>query len=266
MYPDISEFSYGYALTEELIHNSGLPIRAAPLFPSLIQEGRAGGGYDVQIPFIGFPLFLQFKLSDCMVRGTAWEAQQGLLNPPFYRMHLRPMKHSQQHQLLLSLESSGELVYYAAPHFHKPAELNDAYLNKRVIDQSVFFKPSDIGALPDDDSHHVAFCTGQPAYLFSKPRRLQEETITRNRFDQDLLEGIEKRKRFNGSRDETARLANQMLEAIMQWSTLFTSTEDAEGSKVIEKLTALEPRFQIAYLTRAFFGCEIILITSKDEP
>lgn len=65
MQPDISEFSYGYALTEEFIFRSGMPLRAAPLFPSLLSEGKTGGGFDVSIPFVGYPLFLQFKLSHC---------------------------------------------------------------------------------------------------------------------------------------------------------------------------------------------------------
>ena len=92
MHPDISEFSYGYALTESLVAAAGHRIRAAPVFPSLIDEGRPGGGYDVHIPFAGFPLFLQFKLSHKMVRASAEEVKQGLLSNPFYRFHLRPTR------------------------------------------------------------------------------------------------------------------------------------------------------------------------------
>jgi hypothetical protein len=69
----ISEFSYGYALTEELANGSLGQLIAAHVFPSLIQEGRAGGGYDVQLPFRGRPLFLQFKLSDSMRTSRARE-------------------------------------------------------------------------------------------------------------------------------------------------------------------------------------------------
>lgn len=47
MKPDISEFSYGYAVTEALIWDEGLPIVGAPIFPSLIEEGRSGG-YKIQ--------------------------------------------------------------------------------------------------------------------------------------------------------------------------------------------------------------------------
>ncbi|MHB8390667.1 MAG: hypothetical protein ACYDBH_13980 [Acidobacteriaceae bacterium] len=259
MHPDISEFSYGYALTEELIHSPGLAIQAAPLFPSLIEEGQPGGGYDVQIPFTGFPLFLQFKLSDCMVRHTAWEAQAGLLTPPFYRMYLRPMRHSQQHQLLLDLETKGELVYYAAPHFHLPAELNDAYLNKQVLNRSVFFKPSQIGALPDDDRHHIAFYAGQPAYFCSEPRMLLKESRSREAFDKDLIEGFSSR-RLLDRRSSIRRLASEMLSSVRE----LTKSEERDES-VFNQFASREPRLQIAYLARAYFGCEIIIVRPRNN-
>ena len=47
MRSQISEFSYGYALTEKLVNRTGDLIGAAPLFPSLREEGKAGNGYDV---------------------------------------------------------------------------------------------------------------------------------------------------------------------------------------------------------------------------
>ena len=57
MKPNISEFSYGYALTSELVRLFGIKGVGAPVFPSLKEEGSVG--YDVQVP--GLPLFLQFK-------------------------------------------------------------------------------------------------------------------------------------------------------------------------------------------------------------
>ena len=127
MKPNTSEFSYGYAVTDELIHRHGLPITASPVFPSLYQEGQIGGGYDVHLPMMGLPLFLQFKLSDHMVRRSAREAQAGHLSVPYYRMHLRPKRHSAQHEMLLNLENiGGPAVYYVAPAFHQSSELNDA--------------------------------------------------------------------------------------------------------------------------------------------
>ena len=57
MKPNISEFSYGYALTDELIHRREININSAPIFPSLYEEGQNGGGYDLFLDRPGLPLF-----------------------------------------------------------------------------------------------------------------------------------------------------------------------------------------------------------------
>jgi len=44
MRPDFSEFSYGYAVTEEIVTANKATLVAAPLFPSLYKEGKTGGG------------------------------------------------------------------------------------------------------------------------------------------------------------------------------------------------------------------------------
>jgi hypothetical protein len=143
--PDISEFSFGYAVTEALADRWRPLLTAAPAFPSLLQEGLPGGGYDVKLERRGIPIFLQFKLSDCMVRSTAVEVQQGLLATPFYRMHVRPARHSDQHQMLCDLEATGATVRYVAPLFHLTAEFNDAYLSGRILERAIFLRPSAIG-------------------------------------------------------------------------------------------------------------------------
>jgi hypothetical protein len=160
MKPDFSEFSYGYAVTEELVAKNKASLIAAPLFPSLYGEGKEGGGYDVKIPTIGTPVFLQFKLSDQLERKNAKEHSAGLLGIPYFRMHIRPSKHSDQHNLLLTLEASGEAVYYIAPEFHRSEELNDFYLRSVVVANSAAFRPSAIGPMPDDDEHYVVFEKG----------------------------------------------------------------------------------------------------------
>ena len=59
MTPEFSEFTYGFALTNEIL--SWESLRTVPIFPSLIEEGKKGGGYDVRIDIPAVPLFLQFK-------------------------------------------------------------------------------------------------------------------------------------------------------------------------------------------------------------
>ncbi len=174
MKPNISEFSYGYAVTSEL-QTTHFGFTAVPVFPSLIQEGQPGGGYDVMLSTPFFLLFIQFKLSDYMKSRRASEAQSSLLDCPFYRMHLRPSRHSLQHQMLLDLNNSGNIVYYAAPAFHQPNEFNDFFLNRQVVMNSAWFPPSLIGPLPDAQDHCVSFRLNERAFFCSDAVELQKE-------------------------------------------------------------------------------------------
>lgn len=172
MKPDISEFSYGYALTSEIVQSCAASLIGAPVFPSLVDEGSLG--YDLSLPILGNPIFLQFKLSDWMVLNTAKGADKVAV--PHYRMHLRPLKHSKQHELLLQLESRGKRVFYAAPEFSRPEELNDVYHKKHVVQRTAFFRPSAIGTLPNRDDHFVCFAAGSTfGYLCSEPVQVTRE-------------------------------------------------------------------------------------------
>ncbi|MCB5412020.1 hypothetical protein [Pseudogemmobacter faecipullorum] len=173
MKAEISEFSYGFALTNELV--GWLALSAAPVFPSLIEEGKAGGGYDVKLDRPGVPLFLQFKRSHCMIRRTAREyravvATGGALNVPYYRFPITEASTSDQHEMMLALDDGSNLVFYAAPRFHQIHEINQAWSRADVARRSLFVAPSTIGTL-DDEQHHVAF-DGANTWLCSEPRAL----------------------------------------------------------------------------------------------
>jgi len=261
MSPDISEFSYGYALTETLMSAVPHSVRAAPIFPSLQDEGKPGGGYDVEIPFIGFPLFLQFKLSHKMVRDSAFESQRGLMTTPFYRMHLRPTKHSQQHPMLLDLEASGAAVYYAAPYFDTPAELNDAYINAQVVQRSVFFRPSEIGPLPDDGDHHLTFKNGHPAYLCSSdPRMVRQDGANREKFFDDIAEGYWRYERIQ-PKEESIREWNELLIAIVE---KYRGHFRWYGNNTANELRKRAPLNTLAYLARTFFGCNVLVVAPRE--
>ncbi len=123
----ISEFSFGYALTEELTSGVHGGVTGAPVFPTQNQEGVVGG-YDVEIPFEGVPIFLQFKLSDYLFRRSAKEWND--FGGSYYRMHLRPTRFSDQQQLLIDWEALGNETFYVAPEFHEQDELNEFYLSR----------------------------------------------------------------------------------------------------------------------------------------
>jgi hypothetical protein len=255
MKPDISEFSYGYAVTEELIRGYLPPITAAPLFPSLIQEGQPGGGYDVMLQAGSVPVFLQFKLSDYMVRNSAVEVGLGILATPFYRMHLRPRGHSNQHQMLLDLENSGNMVYYVAPAFHQPWELNSNYVARRVAQNSIFVSPNTIGALPDDDYHHVAFRLGGPAWFLSEPSEIRHK-LDAETFVQQISEKIKVSEGGKGLRESAQLLASTMIGIVGKHPMWRDSFRPPDFESFQRQLSPLQ---QIVYLSRTFFDCEIVI-------
>ena len=259
MKPDISEFSYGYALTDELIHWHGTNITAAPVFPSLYEEGQPGGGYDVALNRGGIPLFLQFKLADCMVRRTAQEVRKGHLTCPFYRMHLRPARHSNQHGMLLDLEARGNEVYYSAPAFHQLDELNDAYLNHQVRRRSLWMRPSAIGPLPDDGDHHVAFRVPGASVVCSEPRKITEPSD----FDAfaQRIEGSVKERRRLALRDESLSKLAEDLYSIGERREEISSEQKVEAR---ESLRSRRPIERVAYYASMFFGLQLFVVSERE--
>ena len=168
--PQISEFSYGFALTNEIV--AWAPLKIAPVFPSLIQEGKAGGGWDLMLDTPGVPLYLQFKRSFRMTRRSANEIKKykKRLAIPFHRFHITDSGTSDQHMMLLELDDGMNQVYYAAPRFDRTAEINAAWAAKEVAERSIFVRPLVIGEL-DDESHHIAFDATR-TYICSEPKEI----------------------------------------------------------------------------------------------
>jgi hypothetical protein len=260
MKPDFSEFSYGYAVTEELVSAHKAAVIAAPLFPSLYDEGKSGGGYDVKIPLAGKPVFLQFKLSDQLERSNSKEHKSGLLGLPYYRMHIRPSKHSDQHNLLLDLEASGESVFYIAPEFHLPAELNSFYLSGSVVVNSAAFSPQAIGAMPDDDEHYLVFERGasisyrcsdesKEVLKFNLANGLQPILTERGKKSRDLDEG--------GLRE----ISNRMLKVLESGEQRLRSRKksiDIPGlRRIVDNRNPVE---SIGYMARTFFDAELLVL------
>jgi hypothetical protein len=173
MNSEFSESTYAYALTSELIEWRGTQIQSAPVFPSTWEEGQPGMGYDVVLDRPGIPLFIQFKLSQCLVQRNAKEVRLGLLSVPYYRMHLRPASLSKQHAMLLDLERAGNEVKYAAPMFYETDEFNSHYFRHTMLPHSLWLSPLAIGPLPDGNPHYVACSQGGAHYLCSEPTLLK---------------------------------------------------------------------------------------------
>lgn len=226
-----TEFSFGYAFTENLIRSSPIAPVGAPVFPNLIQEGA--WGFDIRINFPGAPLFLQYKLPELMRRGTAFEIANWScpgLSVPFFRIAMMRRDISRQHELLMNLASRyPRNVFYAAPTFENVPAFDRAYNAAAVAQRSVFFSPTDIGPLPDDKIHTIAYKSGlATAYFFSQPKPIRAWS-----FDQlsgTLSAGFEE-KRFSNLQFS----AREMRENILQLAS--PAMRDASG-RIAELVTA----------------------------
>ena len=260
MRPGISEFSYGYAVTEALVRDASLPLTAAPVFPSLLEEGKEGGGYDLLLNGPGVPLFIQFKLAEYMTgrKGTP-EIRDRLFTGPFYRMHLRPLRRSNQHQLLCELEAQGNPVYYIAPAFHETTALNDLYLNKQILRKSVYFKPSTIGPLPDTSDHHVAFQLSGDAYRLSDPAHIQQpfDLLT---FTEDLVGRLNIQGEYALSFENVSLLIRSMID-ILALDDMFHEQDVSNIAMILDDIPGLLE--QLSFLSRVFFECNLFIVRTK---
>lgn len=251
MRPDFSEFSFGFALTREICAENWGDLRAAPVMPSLIDEGQAGGGFDVFIDQPGHPLYLQFKISERMVRSTASEWDE--FDEPYYRFWIHAGRHSDQHELLLQLDVDPNAVYYAAPSFHTVEALNQAFLDEAMFEQTAFFRPRDLGPMPDQDAHVVAF---RPADAYGLRCSDERERVRVDSTGRGLI---------NRYKESTAR------EEVLEPEAYFEKTADQllemvapKALEGIGKILERPPRIRAAYLSRMVLGAELLWLTELE--
>jgi hypothetical protein len=270
-----SEFSYGYAITDNILH-SGLPYTGhAPVFPSLLAEGSAGGGYDVRIPLRPVAVFLQFKIPQ-VVRRRSDYMPTGFL-PPYLRMHLRT-KHPNQHQLLLDLEATQPLVFYATPNFWSVDRLDRYFAAQQVHQQSLYIRPSAIGPL-DDRSHHVAYRRGHPTvWVRSEPFRL-EAIPGSEQFAKEVDIAVRRAKRRESiaflrelavdissvSRQEAPLFPHDIAIDIPEDRNLEerAAKGDPEARRALEGRSISIAAREVAYASQVRLGCTL-LITGSD--
>ena len=247
-----TEFSFGYAFTENLIRGSATAPSGAPVFPNLVQEATLG--YDVQIGFPAVPLFFQYKLPELMKRASAFEIAGGLcpgLTLEFFRIALMRRDVSDQHRLLIDWEGRypGQ-VFYAAPSLRDCEAFNTAYNAASVVSNSVLFSPVDIGPLPDDKVHTIAYKPGLSyGYFCSEPRQIKAET-----FD-DLAGRLAQKFKDKNVRDFRAT-AHEIRQAVLEAaSPVWRQAEDAVAGRLRQALppvatdgSALQPDREQAIL------------------
>lgn len=256
---EFSEFSYGYALTDNIVHGGFPATGGAPVFPSLFAEGSAGGGYDVKIPLHPVPIFLQFKIPQVVGR-RSFKMPAGFTKP-YLRMPLRT-REPNQHKLLLDLESGGNIVAYATPNFWETSQLDVHYGAQRVPHRTSYFTPSSIGPF-DEGSHHVAYCPGHvDAWVRSEPRKLE------GRVDAESF-GVRIGRAVNiAQRREPLNFLNALLEKISRLIDGKRSQSiyrDPKEYRVARREPASREEINLAartvgYLAQVHLGCSFFVV------
>lgn len=253
----LTEFSYGYCVTEEFTRR-GPGLKTAPYFPSLYLEGKEGGGFDVRI---GSAVFLQFKLCRELTRRNATETREGLLDPPFFRFGLHRKDLSDQHEMLIALENQpGNEVYYIAPAFADVNSLDRFYRAEEVITQSAMFSPSEIGILPDNENHCISFSIRETwGWFCSDPKRIAIHSKKKV-----IARASEYRLTKNGQpiRERLDELVTTMEKIIQERRGRKQITDHISASGRIERH---DPLKRATYLARTHFGIELFLWVESQQ-
>ncbi len=277
--PARAKYHASVGLSPAQTEDDGLQLTAAPYLPSLISEGREGGGFDVSLTSVNALVFLQFKVSHYMTRGTAKGVSTGHLSVPYFRFDIHAPRSSDQHQLLLRLEqqpaSPPHIVRYVAPAFYTEGQFDSAFLSNTVSDQSVFVAPSQI-ILPDDREHCVGFETPtDPPVVLSEPRRI-DGNVDYAGFQREINRLVHEAKPIGLDSSEMQRFRDMVLELAVEVEPeakperLFGSARWVETERVPrqermprieeQRLRRMRPLDAIGQIAWTQFGCQTVAL------
>ena len=179
---------------------------------------------------------------------------------PYCRMHLRPRRHSAQHEMLLNLENDGHEVYYVAPALHEPSELTDAYREQEVVARSIWMRPSYIGPLRDNDDHYVAFYNPRQSLVFcSEPRKI-DFSVDFDSFSERTTAQLKERGEIALQSHNLHRLAETLQTIALKKLEI----RPQETSQTVEEMKQRNPIEQIAFLAQIFLNAQFYVVQHRD--
>ena len=136
------EFEFTVAFIHDFLKRSEARGSQAMVgMPTPAEEAQVG--YDATLATNGYPRFFQFKRPDYIGAGLG---NQGWRYPdqPYYRINITPHEWSHQHNLLVNLARRGYEVYYVAPIFHDPQQLDRHRNAEQIMEQSIWVPTRDL--------------------------------------------------------------------------------------------------------------------------
>ena len=243
----VSEFSYGFVLTHELVNAFGFLPTDTPLASKRKKKSNEADADDVQR---GYPLLLQFKASEYMKRRNAGESK--LVGLPYFRFAIHRKTQSNQHQMLIELEKKGNLVFYATPKIHEAVNLNSAFFDHQVVALSLFVSPREIGELPDNESHRVVFSNRVEEVYFCPLQQRLNRVIQGEKFTEAVRRQL--------ADVEPAVLDDEFYHRIASDMASLVSP----NRRIFDELTRGKVQMSAAmfagYLARTLFDCNLLII------
>jgi len=164
-----SETQFSFCFTFEYIKQF-FPVIPLPIFPNTVEEGRPGGGYDVQI---NGNIYFQFKVPGFYNLVSNFIRQHwNVFGHEFYKIKFRTDE--EQYRLLKVLQNPTNQVYYATPEFHTINALSSHYSLDRVVSNSALFSLNDLPAY-GSGKHNLIYSPRQTwAKVFSDPIQVKK--------------------------------------------------------------------------------------------
>jgi hypothetical protein len=160
MKPDFTEKEFETAFTMQFIEKNQPSLDGYPELPNLKEEGELGydAAFHLVMDQLHYSIFFQYKISHFISSKQKQSSDfYTFFTGPFYYFKIRRRPQSNQHNLLCNLTTSGEGVYYVAPKFHERPVFIDSFQKKTIINKSIFFSPSDIGEINDNNTHKIGY-------------------------------------------------------------------------------------------------------------
>ncbi|MEN3792177.1 hypothetical protein [Fulvimarina sp. MAC3] len=146
LHQSLSEFSYGYGVTREIEDLlGGMGFRTIPYLPNLVHEGKQG--FDAGFDRPGKALLIQFKLGHELKqfrRARGYGGKPANVGSPYYRFDVDISADEGQFGLLSKAQRDGAEVYYIAPVFKNWIEYSNAFLDEKILENSIIVMPNEI--------------------------------------------------------------------------------------------------------------------------
>jgi len=165
---EFSETQFTFCFTFEYIKQF-FPTIPLPIFLNTVDEGRVGGGYDVQIKG---NIYFQFKIPTYYdLVSNFWRRDWDVFGHAYYKIKLETDGY--QFKLLKDLQMPGNEVYYATPEFHTKIDLSNYYSTDNIVPNSALFSLNDLP--PYLTGHHNLIYSPLHTWgkLFSEPRQIK---------------------------------------------------------------------------------------------